>query len=959
MANNIALSITADVADLQVKRAIMSAELKAATKDLNVFAKEASTSGNTEALREGMLSAATAAEKAKAGIAQLNTELKAVATAAAPAVAGVEHAQHGFAALSATVSETGVRLRETVGMIGEMREAMMAFGELMLAAFAIEAIHHFAEKLGEAAEHTKHISEQLGFTTQQTQGLQAAATAVGVPFDKLVTGLGLIDKKFETDPALFRKLGIILPQNATQMQILTATMDRFQGLENGPQKTALALTIMGKAGKEVIPFLNEGSKGLEELFQKAEKYGAISQDATDKGVALAEALNEGKVASIGLSNTLTSALGPVLTSAVSGFSDMVAAITASYNAGGTAKIVFTTIAEVMSGIGEILLAVGDAFKEMFGTTGVSAQDWGSIIKFVIDEVVIVIKILIASVTLVGLAIKVIFETMAADAVRWYGDTREMFQRAGLALEILGDDFKTLGKVAIDALTLSWGSIAADWDAGMRQIDGVVKARGAQIIADAQNIKNTAKALLEAAAGDKAKGDALLNTDLTKRHAGPSHTGEKAGEFSRGGDVDLQHHAKGKKAKAAPKEKDLTIQTWRTELSDMLAAEANWGANSNELSLKFWTEKLAQTAKGSKDELEIRREVNRLKLALFKQEQTDTVASLKAIETIRLEDAKTEIDLAKIGLHEKIALIDNAEAAGRISATRALAARNKLNAELYALDADLETKAYNIKRAGLDAEINLEHQTAEKIKALELQKTILAKANDDKLVLLNAQKNQKIAADDQKLVTLQRARFQQITNAWGDSIAKMVTFQQGFVATVGQMWQTVLGVAQRAISRMVSDWIVGLLVKETASKAAESKSVVRDAMAAARGAYRALVQIPVIGPILAPIGAAVAFAAVSAFSAKGGDANVTEGLYQLHEKEMVLPEWAATPLRNSLLGGSGVPSFGAPANDTGGDVHLHVHAIDGRSAHRFLQDNKHSVAKAVNEAVRSGYQQARK
>ena len=68
MANNIALSITADVADLQVKRAIMSAELKAATKDLNVFAKEASTSGNTEALREGMLAAANAAEKAKAGI---------------------------------------------------------------------------------------------------------------------------------------------------------------------------------------------------------------------------------------------------------------------------------------------------------------------------------------------------------------------------------------------------------------------------------------------------------------------------------------------------------------------------------------------------------------------------------------------------------------------------------------------------------------------------------------------------------------------------------------------------------------------------------------------------------------------------------------------------------------------------------------------------------------------------
>jgi hypothetical protein len=37
MANNIAVSITADVADLQVKRAIMSAELRTATKDLNLI----------------------------------------------------------------------------------------------------------------------------------------------------------------------------------------------------------------------------------------------------------------------------------------------------------------------------------------------------------------------------------------------------------------------------------------------------------------------------------------------------------------------------------------------------------------------------------------------------------------------------------------------------------------------------------------------------------------------------------------------------------------------------------------------------------------------------------------------------------------------------------------------------------------------------------------------------------
>jgi hypothetical protein len=39
MTSNIAIKITADVADLTAKRAVMSAELKAATKDLNDLAK--------------------------------------------------------------------------------------------------------------------------------------------------------------------------------------------------------------------------------------------------------------------------------------------------------------------------------------------------------------------------------------------------------------------------------------------------------------------------------------------------------------------------------------------------------------------------------------------------------------------------------------------------------------------------------------------------------------------------------------------------------------------------------------------------------------------------------------------------------------------------------------------------------------------------------------------------------
>jgi hypothetical protein len=92
MPNNIAVSITADVADLQVKRAILSAELKTATKDLNDFAKTASASGMTDTLKTGMLASADAAAKAKNSISLVDQQMKAltVSTAAAAQATGAE-----------------------------------------------------------------------------------------------------------------------------------------------------------------------------------------------------------------------------------------------------------------------------------------------------------------------------------------------------------------------------------------------------------------------------------------------------------------------------------------------------------------------------------------------------------------------------------------------------------------------------------------------------------------------------------------------------------------------------------------------------------------------------------------------------------------------------------------------------------------------------------------------------
>jgi hypothetical protein len=109
MPNNIAVSVTADVADLQVKRAIMSAELKAATKDLNDFAKTAKTSGLTDELRTGMLAAGDAMARTRNQIASVDSELKNLQNTE---TADVGAKQKFIAALQEQVATQGLSRKE-------------------------------------------------------------------------------------------------------------------------------------------------------------------------------------------------------------------------------------------------------------------------------------------------------------------------------------------------------------------------------------------------------------------------------------------------------------------------------------------------------------------------------------------------------------------------------------------------------------------------------------------------------------------------------------------------------------------------------------------------------------------------------------------------------------------------------------------------------------------------------
>lgn len=63
--------------------------------------------------------------------------------------------------------------------------------------------------------------------------------------------------------------GHLLPMST----LLPKIADKFAGMQNGPEKTALALKLFGREGVSLLPLLNKGADGLAKFGEEADKLG--------------------------------------------------------------------------------------------------------------------------------------------------------------------------------------------------------------------------------------------------------------------------------------------------------------------------------------------------------------------------------------------------------------------------------------------------------------------------------------------------------------------------------------------------------------------------------------------------------------------------------------------------------------------------------------------------------------
>lgn len=214
--------------------------------------------------------------------------------------------------------ETDIKRAEktTASSMKKIGEAATQAGAVIgagLAAGATAAAVAVKQAIDQADEISK-LSQKIGISTEALSGLNVAAQLSDVGIQQLQGGITRLVRAQEdvasgagNMASLFDAIGVSAVNADGSLRetdkVLRDLADVFQALPDGAAKTALAVDIFGRSGADLIPLLNEGSKGLREYDELAERLGVRLSTETGKA---AEDFNDNlTILKIGLQGVAT------------------------------------------------------------------------------------------------------------------------------------------------------------------------------------------------------------------------------------------------------------------------------------------------------------------------------------------------------------------------------------------------------------------------------------------------------------------------------------------------------------------------------------------------------------------------------------------------------------------------------------------------------------------------------
>lgn len=203
---------------------------------------------------------------------------------------GVAVAQGALRRLQSQVSEL-----ESASARGFSFSGLAGIG--LSATAAAAALAASVRSAADYGDQLDNMSQRTGVAVEELSRLQYAAKLSDTSTEALGKGIGNLSKLMVGAAAggaesgkLFERFDISLRNTDGTMRSTTEVMydlaDVFAVMPDGPEKTTLAMEFFGKKlGSELIPLLNQGSAGLREMGDEAERLGLVLNAEQAKAAA--------------------------------------------------------------------------------------------------------------------------------------------------------------------------------------------------------------------------------------------------------------------------------------------------------------------------------------------------------------------------------------------------------------------------------------------------------------------------------------------------------------------------------------------------------------------------------------------------------------------------------------------------------------------------------------------------
>jgi lambda family phage tail tape measure protein len=170
--------------------------------------------------------------------------------------------------------------------LGDMASSLPAkFGTLGVAIAGVFATATFKGVI-DVLDRLDDLAEKSGESVEALSALRYAGEVTGTAFDALAAGMRKLPVTLseaargnKEAQATFAAMGVAVTtvdgSLRKQGDVLLDIADKFASYNDGAAKAALAQRIFGKSGEEMIPLLNQGRAGIEQLRGEAERLGVV------------------------------------------------------------------------------------------------------------------------------------------------------------------------------------------------------------------------------------------------------------------------------------------------------------------------------------------------------------------------------------------------------------------------------------------------------------------------------------------------------------------------------------------------------------------------------------------------------------------------------------------------------------------------------------------------------------